>query len=70
MPVDERIALEAGRVQRRYRLSLPDALHLACARAAGAGVFVTNDRDLQRASTYLPVAILDELAGEWEGGQA
>jgi predicted nucleic acid-binding protein len=41
-------------------LSLADAVHLACARAAGATAFVTNDRRI-RGSRKLEVVYLDEL---------
>lgn len=63
----EEVALEAGRVRRRYGVCLPDALHLASARAAGAAVYLTNDRCVERASEYLPVMVLDDLAAVWEG---
>jgi predicted nucleic acid-binding protein len=38
----------------------PDAIHLACAIAAGATVLVTNDRDI-RPRPRLDVAYLDDL---------
>ncbi|MEK6191382.1 MAG: type II toxin-antitoxin system VapC family toxin [Chloroflexota bacterium] len=41
-------------------MSLADAIHLASARAAGATVFVTNDRRI-RGSAKLEVVYLDDL---------
>jgi predicted nucleic acid-binding protein len=48
------------------RLRLPDAIHLATARAAGATAFVTNDRSI-RGSTRLEVVYLDELGVDEPG---
>ncbi|HEX6990034.1 MAG TPA: type II toxin-antitoxin system VapC family toxin [Bacillota bacterium] len=55
------VALEAGRVRRRCGLTLADAIHLASAHTAGAQAFLTNDRRLGAASSYLPVLVLDDV---------
>ncbi|MEO5704681.1 MAG: PIN domain-containing protein [Candidatus Limnocylindrales bacterium] len=55
------IAVDAAVIRGMRGIGLPDALHLASARAAGATAFVTNDRRL-RGSSRLDVIYLDELA--------
>ena len=44
VPATVEIAAEAGFVRARTGLTLPDAVHIATARVAGASVLVTNDR--------------------------
>lgn len=60
-PVTSEIAVDAGVVRGVRGIPLPDAIHLASARAAGATAFVTNDRRL-RSSAHLEVVYLDDLA--------
>jgi predicted nucleic acid-binding protein len=60
-PLSAGIAVDAAIIRGSRRIGLADAIHLATARAAGAGAFVTNDRSL-RGSTKLEVAYLDDLA--------
>ena len=42
-PMDAGAAEDAAWLRGRTGMSLPDAAHIACARAAGATAFVTND---------------------------
>jgi predicted nucleic acid-binding protein len=41
--MDAGVAEDAAWIRGRTGMSLPDAVHIACARAAGATAFVTND---------------------------
>jgi len=58
--VGPELAGDAAVIRGIRGLSLADAVHLASARAAGATVFVTNDRRL-RGSSKLEVVYLDDL---------
>jgi predicted nucleic acid-binding protein len=49
-----------GIIRGRYRVRLPDAIHLATARHAGASAIVTNDERM-RALPRLEVVRLAEL---------
>jgi predicted nucleic acid-binding protein len=59
-PLSADLAVDAAVIGGIRGLSLADAVHLACARAAGATAFVTNDRRI-RGSRKLEVVYLDEL---------
>lgn len=59
-PLTAEIAVDAGIIRGARGLPLPDAIHLASARAAGASALVTNDRRM-RGSARLEVVYLDEL---------
>lgn len=59
-PLTTQIAVDAAVIRGVRRIGLADAIHLATARAAGATVFVTNDRTL-RGSAKLAVVYLDDL---------
>ncbi len=48
IPIDTTIAAEAAKLRQRYGFRTPDALHLACAIAAGANIFITNDQQLRK----------------------
>ena len=61
IPLDASIAADAAWLRGRAGLDLLDAIHLASARAAGATLFVTNDRDIP-STAQLRVAYLDDLA--------
>lgn len=58
--VSSAIAVDAAWVRANRSLSLADAIRLAAARAAGATVFVTNDRRI-RSAGQLEVLYLDDL---------
>lgn len=47
-PVNVEIARRAVQLRAEYSIHIPDALHLATAITAGATLFVTNDRRLQK----------------------
>jgi predicted nucleic acid-binding protein len=55
-PLDETIAVEAGRLQRESSLRIGDAVHLATAIQQRADTFFTNDKRLGKvASGYMNV---------------
>jgi predicted nucleic acid-binding protein len=58
--LDAAVAEDAARIRGQTGLSLPDAVHLASARAGGATAFVTNDRRI-RSRPGLEVVYLDDL---------
>jgi predicted nucleic acid-binding protein len=60
VPLEADIAADAAVIRGLRGLTLPDAIHLATARAAGATAFVTNDHRI-RGSAKLEVVYLDEL---------
>jgi predicted nucleic acid-binding protein len=60
VPLDTSIAEDAAWLRGRARLDLIDAIHIASARAAGATLFVTNDRHIP-STAQLEVAYLDDL---------
>ena len=54
------IAIGAASIRARYRINLPDALHIACAVDFGCDAFLTNDHKL-RVVQELNVLVLDDL---------
>ena len=60
VPATVEIAAEAGFVRVRTGLTVPDAVHIATARVAGASVLVTNDRRV-RSMPKLDVIQLADL---------
>lgn len=61
LPVSRTIARRAAEIRAQHNLRLVDAIHVATAAVAGAGAFLTNDRQLLRAASELPILILDDL---------
>ena len=61
VPLDASLAEDAAWLRGRAGLDLLDAIHRASARAAGATLFVTTDRDIPSTS-QLRVGYLDDLA--------
>jgi predicted nucleic acid-binding protein len=59
-PLDPGTAEDAAWLRGTTGADLPDAMHLASARAAGATAFVTNDRRI-RSRPGLEVVYLDDL---------
>jgi uncharacterized protein len=64
-PLDAATAEDAAWIGGRTGARLPDAAHLACAQAAGATAFLTNDRRI-RPRRGLEVVYLDDLLQETE----
>jgi predicted nucleic acid-binding protein len=62
VPLTADIAIDAGILRGRHGLSLPDAIHLATARVAGASAFVTNDRRLRSVPKLEVVQLADLVA--------
>ena len=58
--LDAALAEDAAWIRGRTGAGMPDAIHLASARAAEATVFVSNDRRLP-ILPHLEIAILDDL---------
>jgi predicted nucleic acid-binding protein len=65
-PLSADIAVDAAVIRGTRRIGLPDAIHLATARASGATAFVTNDRSV-RSSSKLEVIYLDDLEAPGPG---
>jgi predicted nucleic acid-binding protein len=64
--LDATTAEDAAWIRGRTGMSLPDAMHVACARSSGATAFVTNDRGIA-SGPGLDVLYLDDLiAGDPE----
>ncbi len=66
VPLDDRVAEDAAWIRGVQALGLADAIHLASARAAGATVFITNDRRI-RSTPQLEVLRLDDAVGRRPG---
>ena len=58
--IDAETAVDAAWIRGQNRIGLTDSLHLACARAAGATAFVTNDPRIP-SRPGLDVVLLSEL---------
>ena len=58
--MDAAAAEDAAWIRARTGMSLPDAAHLACARAGGATAFVTNDRGIA-AQPGIDIVRFDDL---------
>jgi len=60
VPLTPDVAVDAAVIRGVRGITLPDAIHLASARAVGATAFITNDRRV-RGSSKLEVVYLDDL---------
>jgi len=58
--LDASAAEDAAWIRGRTGATMPDSIHLACARRAGVTVFVTNDRRMP-ALSQLDIVVLDDL---------
>lgn len=63
MSVTREILINAARLRGAFRLSLPDAIHVATAEAAECAVFVTEDRRIRTPSMRQTSWTLIETAG-------
>jgi predicted nucleic acid-binding protein len=54
VPFDEACIDVFSRLRAEMRLKAPDAIHLACAAAAGTDLFLTNDKQLLNRNLYVP----------------
>jgi predicted nucleic acid-binding protein len=61
-PLTAETAEDAAWIRGQAGLSMPDAAHVACARAAGATAFVTNDRGIP-SRPGLEIVTFDDLCG-------
>ena len=61
LPVDAAIAQRAAELRAKHNLRTPDAIQIATALVARAGVFITNDVSLKRV-TEIPILILSDFA--------
>jgi predicted nucleic acid-binding protein len=59
--IDREIGRQAAELRARYNITLPDALQIASALAAGSQAFLTNDGNLERV-TELSIIVLDEMS--------
>ena len=62
VPLTGDIAIDAGILRGLHGLSLPDAIHLASARQAGASAFVTNDQRLRGLPRLEVIQLADLVA--------
>ena len=60
LPIDHKLAQQAAELRAKYNLTLPDALQVATALAAGCEAFLTNDVMIKRV-TELDVLVLSDL---------
>jgi predicted nucleic acid-binding protein len=60
VPLTAEIAVDVGIIRGRHRVQIPDAVHLATARHAGASAIVTNDERMP-ALPHLEVVRLADL---------
>lgn len=59
--IDHEIGKQAAEFRARYNITLPDALQIASALAAGSQAFLTNDASLKRV-TEISILVLDEMS--------
>jgi predicted nucleic acid-binding protein len=66
VPFDERCIEVFARLRGQMRLKAPDAIHLACAAAAGTDLFLTNDRQLLQRRLYVPgIQFIGDFTKPW-----
>jgi uncharacterized protein len=59
--IDRDVARKAALLRAQYRVRPPDALHLATAIVNRSQAFITNDRQLTRFNSLIPVLVLDDM---------
>lgn len=62
VPVTAEIAADAGFIRGRTGMTLPDSVHIATARTAGASVLVTNDRRIRPIPRLEVIQLADLVA--------
>lgn len=62
IPVTAEIAADAGVIRGRTGLTLPDSVHVATARTAGASALLTNDRRLRPVAHVEVIQLTDLVA--------
>jgi predicted nucleic acid-binding protein len=66
VPFDERCIEMFARLRAEMRLKAPDAIHLACAAAAGTDLFLTNDRQLLQRRLHVPgIQFIGDFTQPW-----
>lgn len=59
--IDREVADRAAEIRAASGLATPDSLHLACAKTAGATLFITNDSDFSMEYDGMKILLLDSL---------
>jgi predicted nucleic acid-binding protein len=62
VPLTADIAIDVGIIRGRHRVQIPDAVHLATARHAGATALVTNDERLRSLPHLDVIRLSDRVA--------
>ena len=62
VPVTAEIAADAGVIRGRTGMTLPDSVHVATARTAGASALLTNDRRLRPVAHVEVIQLTDLVA--------
>jgi len=60
LPLDKDIADRAAKIRAHYNFKLPDAIILATAELAKAGLFITNDKEIRKKYRELSVLYLGD----------
>jgi len=61
IPIDHKIACEAGRVRAELRLKLPDAIIIATAVIVKADAIITYDQEIRKAEKYITIKTPREI---------
>lgn len=64
LPIDTAIVEIASELRAQHGLRTPDSLHVATAMHSGAQAFLSNDSELKRKVTEIPVLTLAEVAAQ------
>jgi predicted nucleic acid-binding protein len=61
LDVTRDITRQAARIRAEFGLRTPDAIQVAASLKHGAGIFITNDRQISRLASIIDILILDDL---------